>query len=41
MTAPTAANQECQEEPRKRNLVVARRCSNAFGAALVAVEETP
>ena len=25
----------------KRNLVVARRCSNAFGAALVAVEETP
>ncbi len=39
--APSAAAEECAEQPAKRNLVVARRCSNAFGAALVAVEELP
>lgn len=39
--APSAASEECADETRKRNLVVARRCSNAFGAALVAVEELP
>jgi len=39
--APSASNEECVDETRKRNLVVARRCSNAFGAALVAVEELP
>ena len=41
MQAPSAAAEECAEQPAKRNLVVARRCSNAFGAALVAVEELP
>jgi uncharacterized caspase-like protein len=41
MSTPAAATEECAEEPRKRNLVVARRCSNAFGAALVEVEELP
>ena len=41
MQAPSASNEECADEPRKRNLVVARRCSNAYGAALVAVEELP
>ena len=41
MQAPSAAAEECADEPRKRNLVLARRCSNAFGAALVAVEELP
>jgi hypothetical protein len=39
MQAPSAAAEECAEQPAKRNLVTARRCSNAFGAALVAVEE--
>jgi len=37
MQAPGAAADECADA--KRNLVLARRCSNAFGAALVAVEE--
>jgi len=42
MQAPSASNAECaSEQTRKRNLVVARRCSNAYGAALVAVEELP
>jgi hypothetical protein len=41
MQAPSAAGEECAEQPAKRNLAVARRCSNAFGAALVAVEELP
>lgn len=38
MQAPSAAADECAD-PAKRNLAAARRCSNAFGAALVAVEE--
>jgi uncharacterized caspase-like protein len=41
MQAPSAAAPECEDQPQKRNLVVARRCSNAFGAALVTVEELP
>jgi len=41
LQAPSAAAAECSDESQKRNLVVARRCSNAFGAALVAVEEVP
>ena len=41
MQAPSAAANECADQPQKRNLVVARRCSNAYGAALVAVEELP
>jgi hypothetical protein len=32
--------QECQSSTGKRDLAVARRCSNVFGAALVSVEET-
>jgi uncharacterized caspase-like protein len=41
MQAPAASSEECADETRKRNLVVARRCSNAYGAALVALEELP
>jgi hypothetical protein len=42
MQAPSASNEECADEPKRtRNLVVARRCSNAYGAALVAIEELP
>jgi uncharacterized caspase-like protein len=41
MQAPSAAAEECADQSAKRNLAVARRCSNAFGAALVAVEELP
>jgi hypothetical protein len=33
-------NKECQSAAGKRDLAVARRCSNVFGAALVSVEET-
>ena len=31
---------ECQNNARQRDLAVAKRCSNVFGAALVSVEET-
>ena len=31
---------ECQSNARQRDLAVAKRCSNVFGAALVSVEET-
>jgi hypothetical protein len=31
---------ECQSNARRRDLAVAKRCSNVFGAALVSVEET-
>ena len=41
MQAPAASSEECDDETRKRNLVAARRCSNAYGAALVALEELP
>jgi hypothetical protein len=41
MQAPSAAAEECADQSAKRNFAVARRCSNAFGAALVAVEELP
>ena len=34
-----AASAECTEETRKRTLAVQKKCSNAFGAALVMVEE--
>ena len=34
-----AASAECTEETRKRTLTVQKKCSNAFGAALVMVEE--
>src|SRR5258708_2405860 len=40
-STPNAANEECIASGAKRNLVVAKRCSNAFGAAIVAVEEVP
>jgi hypothetical protein len=33
-------NQECKGNAGKRDLAVAKRCSNVFGAALVSVEET-
>ena len=38
-TAPLATNPECADPVGRRNLVVARRCSHAYGAALVNVEE--
>jgi hypothetical protein len=34
------AKKECQSEAANRDLGVARRCSNVFGASLVTVEET-
>lgn len=34
-----AANEECSDRIKKRNLVVAQRCSNAFGAAMTVIEE--
>jgi len=36
---PTEA--DCSNAAKERNLQVAKRCSNAFGAALVTVEEVP
>jgi len=41
LQAPGAAADECAGDSAKRNLAVARRCSNAFGAALVGIEELP
>lgn len=41
MTTPAAATPQCAGETRKRNLVVAQSCSNAYGAALVEIEEVP
>lgn len=38
-TSSFAASAECAEEPRKRTLAVQKKCSNAYGAALVTVEE--
>jgi len=40
-STPAAATDECQGGQAKRNLSIAKRCSNAYGAALVAVEEVP
>lgn len=39
-TGPVPAA-ECREEPAKRTLAVIRRCSTAYGAALVDIEEIP
>jgi hypothetical protein len=36
---PAAATPECTDPLARRNLAVAKRCSNAYGAALIAVEE--
>lgn len=38
-TSTFAGGAECTEETHKRTLAVQRKCSNAFGAALVTVEE--
>jgi hypothetical protein len=40
-SSTTAASEECVDPVARRNLTVARRCSNAFGAAMLAVEEVP
>jgi len=40
-SSTAAASQECVDPVARRNLTVARRCSNAFGAAMLAVEELP
>jgi Caspase domain/Domain of unknown function (DUF4384) len=40
-SSTAAANEECVDPVARRNLTVARRCSNAFGAAMLAVEEVP
>ncbi len=34
-----ASTNECQEPPAKRSLVVKQRCSNAYGAAMLTLEE--
>ena len=38
-TSPQAAATECQEAGSKRTLVLQKRCSNAYGAALLAIDE--
>lgn len=38
-TPPQAAAAECQEAASKRTLVVQKRCSTAYGAAMLAIEE--
>ncbi|HUQ74572.1 MAG TPA: caspase family protein [Burkholderiales bacterium] len=38
-SAPAAAAPECVDPLSRRNLSVQKRCSNAYGAALIAVEE--
>jgi hypothetical protein len=38
-SAPAAAASECREPPGKRALVVQQRCSNAYGAAMMVLEE--
>ncbi len=38
-TSTFANNAECTQETRKRTLAVQKKCSNAYGAALVTVEE--
>lgn len=39
MRGPGASDADCSSATKERNLQVAKRCSNAFGAALVTVEE--
>ena len=38
-SAPAAAAPECSDPLSRRNLSVAKRCSNAYGAALIPIEE--
>ena len=38
-SAPAAAAPECADPLARRNLAVSKRCSNAYGAALIALEE--
>jgi hypothetical protein len=38
-SAPASSTPECVDPLARRNLTVAKRCSNAYGAALLAVEE--
>ena len=38
-TSPQAGTMECAEAPAKRSLVVQQRCSNAYGAAMMVLEE--
>ena len=38
-TSANANSQECAEPPSKRTLTVQRRCSNAYGAAMMVLEE--
>jgi hypothetical protein len=38
-SAPAAAAPECADPLSRRNLNVQKRCSNAYGAALIAIEE--
>ncbi len=38
-TSTFASNAECTQDTRKRTLAVQKKCSNAFGASLVTVEE--
>jgi caspase domain-containing protein/uncharacterized protein DUF4384 len=40
-SSSTASSDECADPVARRNFAVARRCSNAYGAALIAVEEMP
>ena len=39
VSTPAAASNECNDNIARRNLSVAKRCSNAYGAAMVGIEE--
>jgi hypothetical protein len=38
-TSSNAASQDCAAGPKTRTLAVQRKCSNAYGAAIIAIEE--
>ncbi|MBV8030079.1 MAG: caspase family protein [Betaproteobacteria bacterium] len=39
-TSAAAETTQCAEPPARRSLVIQQRCSNAYGAAMMAIEET-
>jgi hypothetical protein len=39
ISSASAESGACQDDTRKRTLVVQQRCSNAYGAAMATVEE--
>jgi hypothetical protein len=39
-TSSLASSSECRQPPAKRSLIVKQRCSNAYGAAMLVLEES-